>query len=98
MGYAAGSAYLVPHRGTLVLSLGITGLILGLFFACPVLSIMAWVMGNGDLREMRAGRMDPSGSSQTQAGQIMGMVVSLLWIITSVILLFLFLLAAASNM
>jgi hypothetical protein len=96
--YPAGRAFFSPHRGGLVLSLGISGLVLGLFFACPVLSVMAWVMGNADLHEMRAGRMDPSGSGMTQAGQIMGMVVSLLWIAGCVIFLFVFLLVAGSNM
>ncbi len=58
-----------PHRGTVVLVLGILGLLL-----CFILGIVAWVMGNDDLREMRLGTMDPSGRGLTQAGRICGMI------------------------
>lgn len=46
------------------------------FISCIGLafSIAAWVMGRHDLREMRAGRMDPSGQGLTQAGMILGIV------------------------
>jgi hypothetical protein len=60
---------LKPHRGTLVLVLGILGLVL-----CVICGIVAWVLGNSDLREMDAGMMDPSGRGMTQAGRILGMV------------------------
>ena len=71
---------LTPHRGTLILVLGILGLAgCGIFTAIP-----AWVMGNGDLKEIRAGRMDPEGESQTNIGRILGMVSTIL---TAVILL-----------
>ena len=59
-----------PHRGTLVLVLGILGLVLcGIFTGIP-----AWIMGSGDLKEIDAGTMDPSGRGITQAGKILGMV------------------------
>ncbi len=58
-----------PHRATLVLVLGILGLVL-----CVICGIIAWVMGNADLKEMDAGTMDPSGRGMTQAGKICGMV------------------------
>lgn len=35
-------------------------------------------MGNNDLREMRAGRMDPEGEGQTNAGRICGMVSTII--------------------
>ena len=41
---------------------------------CGFFHIAAWVMAASDLREMRAGRMDPSGMGLTQAGMIMGIV------------------------
>lgn len=50
------SMQLRPHRGTVILVLGIVGIV-----CCFICGIIAWVMGNGDLREMAAGRMDPSG-------------------------------------
>jgi len=49
--------------------LGILGLVL-----CAICGIIAWVMGNNDLREMDAGRMDPTGRGLTVAGKICGMV------------------------
>jgi len=58
-----------PHRGVMILVFGILGLL-----CCIVFGILAWVMGNGDLREMDAGRMDPSGRGLTQAGKICGIV------------------------
>lgn len=58
-----------PHRGVMILVFGILGLV-----CCMIFGIIAWVMGNGDLREMDAGRMDPSGRGLTQAGKICGMV------------------------
>jgi hypothetical protein len=58
-----------PHRGTLILVLGILGLV-----CCFICGIIAWVMGNNDLRDIDAGRMDPSGRGLTQAGKICGMV------------------------
>ncbi len=58
-----------PHRGTAILVLGILGLVL-----CQVCAVIAWVMANADLREMDAGRMDPSGRGLTNAGRILGMI------------------------
>ncbi|MFO0867953.1 MAG: hypothetical protein U0935_03320 [Pirellulales bacterium] len=49
-------------------------------------SIMAWVMGSADLDEMARGRMDPTGGSITRAGRNLGLVLSVFWIIMSVIL------------
>lgn len=65
--------YLQPHRGAAVLTLGILGLV-----ACLICGIIAWVMGNNDLREMRAGRMDRSGEGMTNAGRICGMIACIL--------------------
>ena len=61
------------HRGILILVLGILGLVI-----CFIIGIFAWTMGNQDLREMAAGRMDPSGEGLTKAGKICGMVSVLL--------------------
>ena len=71
---------LMPHRGGLILALGILG-----FVCCFICGIIAWVLGNGDLREMDAGRMDPSGRGLTQAGKICGMVSVILSIVGFVI-------------
>ena len=65
-----------PHRGTTVLVLGILGLVL-----CAPLGIAAWIMGNGDLKEMDAGTMDPSGRGNTNAGRICGIIATILMIL-----------------
>jgi hypothetical protein len=65
-----------PHRGGIILALGILGIV-----CCFILGIIAWVMGNNDLKEMAAGRMDPSGEGLTQAGKICGMVSVILQIL-----------------
>ena len=64
---------MAPHRGAMILAFGILGLIV-----CFPLGIIAWVMGNGDLKQMRDGRMDPSGESLTSVGKILGMVGTIL--------------------
>ncbi|MCC6909900.1 MAG: hypothetical protein IT430_18345 [Phycisphaerales bacterium] len=66
-GYQGG--HMKPHRGVLILVFGILS-----FFICVLFGVASWVMGNGDLREMDAGLMDPSGRGLTQAGRILGMV------------------------
>ena len=65
-----------PHRGTLILVLGILGLVI-----CGPLGIVAWVMGSGDLKEIDAGTMDASGRGTTQAGKICGIIATILMII-----------------
>jgi hypothetical protein len=69
-----------PHRGGLILALGILGLV-----CCFICGIIAWVMGNNDLKEMAAGRMDSSGQGLTQAGKICGMISVILQIVGFVI-------------
>jgi hypothetical protein len=64
-----------PHRGGLVLALGI----IGWFVPCPVLGMIAWYLGSVDLKLMRAGRMNRSGRGMTMTGQIMGMVTTVGW-------------------
>jgi len=72
---------LLPHRGSTVLTLGILSLVL----CGPVLGPIAWIMGNQDMIEIRAGRMDPEGESPTNAGRICGMIATILGIIGLVI-------------
>ena len=73
-----------PHRGTLILVLGILGLLL-----CQVLGIPAWIMGNNDLKEMNAGTMDPSGRSITNAGMICGIIATILFILGAIVMVIL---------
>jgi hypothetical protein len=53
----------------MILVFGILGLIV-----CVIFAIVAWVMGNSDLREMAEGRMDRAGEGLTKAGKILGIV------------------------
>ena len=76
VGQGQPGAPLKPHRGVVVLVLGILGLVV-----CFICGIIAWVMGNNDLREMEAGQMDPSGMGLTKAGKICGMIGVILAIV-----------------
>ena len=67
---------LEPHRGGLILSYGVVGLL-----ACQVFGVMAWIMGANDLKAMREGRMDPAGETQTRRGMMLGIVSVVLAII-----------------
>jgi hypothetical protein len=69
-----------PHRATLVLILGIVGLV-----CCMPAGIVAWVLGHQDLRDMNAGLMDPSGRGMTQAGKILGMISVALAVVAGVV-------------
>lgn len=65
-----------PHRGPVILVFGILG-----FLVCQVFAPIAWVMGWRDLKEIEAGRMDPTGKGLTQAGMILGIIGSILFIL-----------------
>jgi hypothetical protein len=71
--YAA--AGLKPHRATLVLGLGIVGLL-----CCGPLGIVAYLFGKKDLAEMDAGVMDPMGRGTTNVGRILG-IVAMVWLV-----------------
>jgi hypothetical protein len=80
-----------PHRGSLILILGILSLVL-----CGILTgIPAWVMGHNDLKAMATGIMDPSGRSPTNAGKICGMISTILTILGLVVVLVLIALGIA---
>ncbi len=74
-----GGARMEPHRGVLILLLGIGSLVV-----FGPLGPFAWILGNKDLKEMDAGRMDPEGRSQTQIGKICGMIASILMVVSFV--------------
>ncbi len=84
---------LSPHRGTLILVLGILGIV-----CCFICGIVAWVMGNKDLKQMAAETMDRSGEGLTKAGKICGMVGVILAIVGIVLQLILMLLGLGFGM
>jgi len=72
-----------PHRGTLILTLGIISIVLSSLSVCSygllgviglIMGICAWVMGQRDLRRMRTNAMDPQGQGSTQAGWICAII------------------------
>ncbi len=71
-----------PDRGTIVLALGIISLALILVWcATPVgaiLGLVAWIMGQIDLRKMKSGQMDDQNRGMTQAGWICGILGTVL--------------------
>lgn len=71
--------------------------ILGLVMCFPF-GIAAWVIGNGDLKAMRSGRMDRTGEGLTQAGRICGMAAMAFVAIGLVIVLFIFVMGIGSGM
>jgi hypothetical protein len=93
VGPQSSSQYVQPHRGPLILILGIVSWVMG----CPIFGIVAWVMGSADLREMRMGRMDQAGMGLTQAGYILGMIHAMLFIVGSVIVLFIVVIATVAR-
>lgn len=70
---------LKPHRGTTVLVLGICG------FLCFICGIIAFVMGQNDLKEMDAGVMDRSGRDLTNIGRILGLIFTILAVLGIVV-------------
>ncbi len=69
-----------PHRGTLILVLGILGLVV-----CQPIGIAAWIMGSGDLKQIDAGQMDPTGRGLTNAGKICGIVATILLVLSVIV-------------
>jgi predicted Zn finger-like uncharacterized protein len=71
-----------PDRGAAVLSLGIISLaVVMLWCATPIgaiLGLIAWIMGQTDLRKMKRGDMDNNGEGMTRAGWICGIIGTLL--------------------
>jgi len=74
-----------PHRGTLILVLGILG-----FVVCGFLGIAAWLMGKRDLELMKQGRMDKEGEALTRVGYILGLIETILMAVSLVLVCVIF--------
>lgn len=77
-----------PHRGGLIMALGLVSLVGG-FSLCgapAIIGPVAWALGSHDLREIREGRMDPSGESMTRAGQVCGIISTVLLLLLAAFL------------
>ena len=85
-GAASGAASgLKPHRATLILVLGIVGLL-----CCGPVGIAAYLFGKNDLAEMDAGVMDPTGRSTTNVGRILGIVAMVFLVLQFIYVFFSF--------
>lgn len=73
-------------QATTVLVLGILGLV-----ACQLLAPFAWYQGNRVLEEIRTSRSPLSGESEANIGKILGLVGSILLIITLALVAVMFL-------
>ncbi|MCS7158879.1 MAG: hypothetical protein RMJ19_00265, partial [Gemmatales bacterium] len=71
-----------PHRGGLILTLAILGLLI-----CGPLALAAWLMAVSDLQKIRHGTMDKSGYGLTQAGLVVGIIGTILWLLWLFILI-----------
>jgi hypothetical protein len=75
---------LVPHRGAMVLTLGILSIVATVLCSvvCSIigplfgvgLALPAVLLGHMDLRQISSGNMDPDGETQTRVGMILGYV------------------------
>jgi hypothetical protein len=81
-------------RGVMILILGIISLVsLG-----PILGIPAWVMGYKDLKKIKAGIIAASEKSMTQAGMILGIISTVLYILIFILfILFLIIVVMAES-
>lgn len=75
----------LPHRGVLILVIGI------LAIATGIIPILGWLFGaialrmaRADLPEMASGRMDRSGEGLTQAGNVCGYIGILLGLLSCI--------------
>ncbi len=65
-----------PVNGTLILVLGILGLV-----CLPILSPVAWIMGNSAMATLNAGGGDESQRGMANIGRILGIVGTVLMIL-----------------
>ena len=81
------SGYSTPHRGVLILVLGILGLVF-----CQFISPFAWAMGKSDMEKIDQGLTAPEGRGLTQAGMICGIcgTAMIIFALLTMVLLLLF--------
>jgi hypothetical protein len=75
-----------PHRGPMILTFGILGVMTCTFWPLGVFAIVAWVLGKRDLDLIRRGQMDKEGESLTKTGYILGIVGTILFLLLTVIM------------
>ena len=73
-----------PHRGWVVLAFGVLG-----FVGCLPFAPLAWWMGNADMNAINAGTMDATGRELTNAGRLLGMTATFLYLVLPLLWFFL---------
>jgi hypothetical protein len=78
--YRGGRRDAEPHRGTLILVLGILSIVTSMMLpiVAPVLGIIAMILGRSDMKKIRKNEMDREGLGTTQAGWVCGIVGTVL--------------------
>ncbi len=85
--------YREPHRGTLVLLLGLgamAGFVLSfvcwlpMTFATAPIGLAAWLMARHDIRKIDQGYMDERGRSQTVLGSVIGLTFGIFSLLVSI--------------
>ncbi|GEM_PF-2937142 len=78
------SAPILPKgNGVLVLVFGILGIA-----TCLPLSIIAWLMGHGELQKMRRGLISTEEEGLTKVGRILGIIGTILMALIGIIIFF----------
>jgi hypothetical protein len=76
-------------KSVLALSLGIGAVVLTLLGCWGALAgVPAWIVGEGELKDIAAGQAPSAGSGYAQAGKIMGLVCTVLSAIALVAMIF----------
>jgi len=73
---AADTTAMQPHRGTLVLTLGLISMLL-----FSPLGVVAWILGVLELKAMDRGERDPTGRGTTIAGMIFGIIGTVMMVV-----------------
>jgi ABC-type Fe3+ transport system permease subunit len=73
MSFPDSTAYPEASQATTALVLGILGII-----CCPILGIVAWIMGNNELEGIRSGRRSPASEGTANASRILGIIGTVL--------------------
>jgi hypothetical protein len=77
------TAFIRPHRGGMLLTFGILGIVFVLMSCVPLglFSPVAWFMSHKDLKAIREGEMDRRGEGLAQAGRVLGIVGTILFVL-----------------
>ncbi|GIW79889.1 MAG: hypothetical protein KatS3mg105_1696 [Gemmatales bacterium] len=95
-----------PHRGPLILTLGILSIVIGFLGVCTmgiggvvgaIIGIVGWILGQTDLKKIRHNRMDPLGHGSTHAGWVCAIIGTVISVLTSLMCVGVLVLAVANR-